>query len=130
MREIKFRGKRFGDHEHWIYGTLTIDPLGNFYIHKKLSIDNLPVKPKTVSQFIAEGKFGVEYYEGDILWDERNECYWVLSWDDELHAFRREELTPDGRGVSESAEMLDEDIIGNLWDTNIDELFESTKEDN
>lgn len=127
-RIIRFRGKRV-DNGEWEYGSLYLPPEGGYADICNSSGDH-PVRPETVSQLVDVGKNGEEYYEGDILWDDWNECYWVLEWDDTGHSFRRSEFVPEGTvcTVSEHSEGLDENIVGNIWD-DPPELFFSDTED-
>lgn len=126
-RIIRFRGKRI-DTGEWEYGSLYMPPDGGYADICNKSGDH-PVKPETVSQLVEVGNNGEEYYEGDILWDAWNECYWTLKWDNVMHSFRRSEYRPDSGGVNEHSEGLDEDIVGNIWDDSPDDFFIDEKEE-
>ena len=126
-RIIKFRGKRI-DNGKWEYGSLYMPPDGGHADICNKTGDH-PVRPETVSQLVEISKDGTECYEGDILWDAWNECYWVLKGDDVSHEFRRSEFRPDNGGCDEHSEGLDEDIVGNIWDNPIEEFFSDKDDD-
>lgn len=67
MREIKFRGKRFDNHE-WVYGSLLVHPFGETDIIPFNTTKAHPVAEYTVGQFTGLKDFwGNEIYDGDIL---------------------------------------------------------------
>ena len=119
MREIKFRGKR-KDNGEWVYGAyyqhekVTLCPLGvteedikdnelHLIINGGFSDWNLPaglncyeVIPETVGQFTRlNDKNGKEIWQGDIGWDDHQECYGVVKFDEGKFVYEWENICTD-----------------------------------
>ena len=115
----KFRGKRI-DNKAWVYGAyyqhekVTLCPLGvteedikdnelHLIINGGFSDWNLPaglncyeVIPETVGQFTRlNDKNGKEIWQGDIGWDDHQECYGVVKFDEGKFIYQWENICED-----------------------------------
>lgn len=118
MRGIEFRGKIVGA-EGFVYGKL-LAPLasGNAYIAYDVNevrsfvyiSRSEKVDPETVGQYTGlKDKNGKKIFEGDICWEEHNECYGVVKFEDAKFLYLWENIAEDLWEVADSIE-----IYGNI----------------
>ncbi|EKO3230134.1 TPA: YopX family protein [Listeria innocua] len=118
MREIEFRGKIVGA-EGFVYGKL-LAPLasGNAYIAYDVNevrsfvyiSRSEKVDPETVGQYTGlKDKNGKKIFEGDICWEEHNECYGVVKFEDAKFLYLWENIAEDLWEVADGIE-----ICGNI----------------
>ncbi|EPC5000522.1 hypothetical protein O8R85_002627 [Listeria innocua] len=118
MRGIEFRGKIVGA-EGFVYGKL-LAPLasGNAYIAYDVNevrsfvyiSRSEKVDPETVGQYTGlKDKYGKNIFEGDICWEEHNECYGVVKFEDAKFLYLWENIAEDLWEVADSIE-----IYGNI----------------
>ncbi|EFB6931243.1 hypothetical protein HGQ23_000505 [Listeria monocytogenes] len=122
MREIEFRGKRI-DNGEWVYGNLmqfedsvtfifaderkgaSTLTYAHFIINNMHAIDE-----KTLGQYTGvKDKNGKKIFEGDVGWDEHNECYGVVKFEEGKFLYAWENITEDLWEVADSIE-----IYGNI----------------
>ncbi|EDO0269507.1 hypothetical protein RRL71_002628 [Listeria monocytogenes] len=122
MREIEFRGKRI-DNREWIYGNLMqFEDSATFifaderkgastltYAH--FIINNMhAIDEKTIGQYAGlKDKNGKKIFEGDVGWDEHNECYGVVKFEEGKFLYVWENIAEDLWEVADSIE-----IYGNI----------------
>ncbi|EAF2578474.1 hypothetical protein CPD07_09425 [Listeria monocytogenes] len=122
MREIEFRGKRI-DNREWIYGNLMqFEDSATFifaderkgastltYAH--FIINNMhAIDEKTLGQYTGlKDKNGKKIFEGDICWEEHNECYGVVKFEEGKFLYVWENIAEDLWEVADSIE-----IYGNI----------------
>ncbi|EHT9075508.1 hypothetical protein KYU16_000690 [Listeria monocytogenes] len=132
MREIEFRAKRI-DNGEWIYGNLMqFEDSATFifaderkgastltYAH--FIINNMhAIDEKTIGQYTGlKDKNGKKIFEGDICWEEHNECYGVVKFEEGKFLYLWENIAEDLWEVADSIE-----IYGNIHE-NLD-LLEGT----
>ncbi|ECO9355395.1 hypothetical protein FX161_01355 [Listeria monocytogenes] len=118
MRGIEFRGKIVGA-EGFVYGKL-LAPLasGNAYIAYDVNevrsfvyiSRSEKVDPETVGQYTGlKDKYGKKIFEGDICWEEHNECYGVVKFEEGKFLYVWENIAEDLWEVAASIE-----IYGNI----------------
>ncbi|MFH5499323.1 YopX family protein [Listeria monocytogenes] len=118
MRGIEFRGKIVGA-EGFVYGKL-LAPLasGNAYIAYDVNevrsfvyiSRSEKVDPETVGQYTGlKDKYGKKIFEGDICWEEHNECYGVVKFEDAKFLYLWENIAEDLWEVADGIE-----ICGNI----------------
>ncbi|HEL6897807.1 TPA: hypothetical protein UPP88_002281 [Listeria monocytogenes] len=118
MRGIEFRGKIVGA-EGFVYGKL-LAPLasGNAYIAYDVNevrsfvyiSRSEKVDPETVGQYTGlKDKNGKKIFEGDICWEEHNECYGVVKFEEGKFLYVWENIAEDLWEVADSIE-----IYGNI----------------
>ncbi|EAE7988198.1 hypothetical protein A9E19_14725, partial [Listeria monocytogenes] len=118
MRGIEFRGKIVGA-EGFVYGKL-LAPLasGNAYIAYDVNevrsfvyiSRSEKVDPETVGQYTGlKDKYGKKIFEGDICWEEHNECYGVVKFEDAKFLYVWENIAEDLWEVADGIE-----ICGNI----------------
>ncbi|EHL6378652.1 hypothetical protein KED81_000993 [Listeria monocytogenes] len=118
MRAIEFRGKIVGA-EGFVYGKL-LAPLasGNAYIAYDVNevrsfvyiSRSEKVDPETVGQYTGlKDKYGKKIFEGDICWEEHNECYGVVKFEDAKFLYLWENIAEDLWEVADGIE-----ICGNI----------------
>lgn len=85
MREYKFRGK------NTITGDLVYGYFMKNWEEKCFILDEyewpILVDPDTVVPLVGHDISGEEVYEGDWLWDEDNEFYFQVKWDEDEGGF-------------------------------------------
>ncbi|APO61415.1 hypothetical protein AB623_12640 [Listeria monocytogenes] len=128
MREIEFRGKIVGA-EGFVYGKLLaplasgnayiaydVNEVGSFvYISRSEKVD-----PETVGQYTGlKDKNGKKIFEGDVGWDEHNECYGVVKFEEGKFLYVWENIAEDLWEVADDIE-----ICGNIHEN--PELMEGT----
>ncbi|HBK0258424.1 TPA: hypothetical protein LEU03_002190 [Listeria monocytogenes] len=122
MREIEFRGKRI-DNGEWVYGNLMqFEDSATFifaderkgastltYAH--FIINNMhAIDEKTIGQYTGlKDKSDNKIFEGDIGWDEHNECYGVVKFEEGKFLYVWENIAEDLQEVADSIE-----ICGNI----------------
>ncbi|EDN7640809.1 TPA: hypothetical protein NR659_002700 [Listeria innocua] len=122
MREIEFRGKRI-DNGEWVYGNLMqFEDSATFifaderkgastltYAH--FIINNMhAIDEKTLGQYTGlKDKYGKKIFEGDICWEEHNECYGVVKFEEGKFLYVWENIAEDLWEVAASIE-----IYGNI----------------
>ncbi|EJY7350909.1 YopX family protein [Listeria monocytogenes] len=118
MRGIEFRGKIVGA-EGFVYGKL-LAPLasGNAYIAYDVNevrsfvyiSRSEKVDPETVGQYTGlKDKNGKKIFEGDICWEEHNECYGVVKFEEGKFLYVWENIAEDLWEVADDIE-----ICGNI----------------
>ncbi|HAA3016071.1 TPA_asm: hypothetical protein GYW62_07855 [Listeria monocytogenes] len=133
MRAIGFRGKRI-DNREWVYGNLMqFEDSATFifaderkgastltYAH--FIINNMhAIDEKTIDQYTGlKDKNGKKIFEGDVGWDEHNECYGVVKFEEGKFLYVWENIAEDLWEVADAIE-----ICGNIHE-NL-ELLEGTK---
>ncbi|MFN0675681.1 YopX family protein [Listeria monocytogenes] len=133
MREIEFRGKRI-DNGEWVYGNLMqFEDSATFifaderkgastltYAH--FIINNMhAIDEKTLGQYTGvKDKNGKKIFERDICWEEHNECYGVVKFEEGKFLYVWENIAEDLWEVADSIE-----IYGNIHEN--PELLEGTE---
>ncbi|EPE2055505.1 YopX family protein [Listeria monocytogenes] len=133
MREIEFRGKRI-DNGEWVYGNLMqFEDSATFifaderkgastltYAH--FIINNMhAIDEKTLGQYTGlKDKYGKKFFEGDICWDEHNDCYGVVKFEEGKFLYVWENIAEDLWEVADSIE-----IYGNIHEN--PDLLEGTE---
>lgn len=124
MRTIKYRGKNTVTGE-WEYGYFWKDDiLGDCHIREGNGTEHR-VYPNTVSQLVSDDS-GYEIYEGDYLQDDEG-IVWLVVYDNMSHGF----LTHT-EGILEHSEWIDDpdvSVVGNKWDTRLEDLYENEEQD-
>ncbi|HAM1013548.1 YopX family protein [Listeria monocytogenes] len=126
MRPIEFKAQNVNG--AWVFGNLSIlkKKLGNVATGSYISNSAgepfaYKVRPETVSQFTGlKYKNGKKIFEGDIGWDEHNECYGVVKFEEGKFLYVWENIAEDLREVADSIE-----IYGNIHEN--PELLEALK---
>ncbi|RTQ84701.1 hypothetical protein EKN14_00950 [Listeria monocytogenes] len=122
MRAIGFRGKRI-DNREWLYGNLMqFEDSATFifaderkgastltYAH--FIINNMhAIDEKTIDQYTGlKDKNGKKIFEGDVGWDEHNECYGVVKFEEGKFLYVWENIAEDLWEVADGIE-----ICGNI----------------
>lgn len=84
LREYKFRAKAV--YGGYVYGYFTKNLVGDCFIDEGDGVRIL-VKPESVVPLVGHDINGEEVYEGDWLWDEDNEEYFQVKWDEDEGGF-------------------------------------------
>ncbi|EAD6250554.1 hypothetical protein E0I23_07970 [Listeria monocytogenes] len=122
MRAIGFRGKRI-DNREWVYGNLMqFEDSATFifaderkgastltYAH--FIINNMhAIDEKTIDQYTGlKDKNGKKIFEEDVGWDEHNECYGVVKFEEGKFLYVWENIAEDLWEVADGIE-----ICGNI----------------
>ncbi|EAC5887088.1 hypothetical protein TQ13_04970 [Listeria monocytogenes] len=122
MRAIGFRGKRI-DNREWVYGNLMqFEDSATFifaderkgastltYAH--FIINNMhAIDEKTIDQYTGlKDKNSKKIFEGDVGWDEHNECYGVVKFEEGKFLYVWENIAEDLWEVADGIE-----ICGNI----------------
>lgn len=122
MRAIGFRGKRI-DNREWVYGNLMqFEDSATFifaderkgastltYAH--FIINNMhAIDEKTIDQYTGlKDKNGKKIFEGDVGWDEHNESYGVVKFEEGKFLYVWENIAEDLWEVADGIE-----ICGNI----------------
>lgn len=79
LEMVKFRAESIlgGD---YVYGFYKRNRHGDHYI--ELDDNATVVKPETVVPLVGYDRNGNEVYEDDWLFDDEEECYWHVCWDE------------------------------------------------
>ncbi|EAC7951334.1 hypothetical protein HR33_05905 [Listeria monocytogenes] len=120
MREIEFRGKAIHPNSleqivgSWAYGgifenkiiTRNLDM--NSHYHGFIS--EIEIDLKTIGQYTGlKDKNGNKIFEGDVGWDEHNECYGVVKFEDAKFLYLWENIAENLWEVADDIE-----ICGNI----------------
>ncbi len=148
MRQYKFRGKALHDIEKmyfdenepllvkkddWLYGSLIYNDGRPYIVGTVIESDSeyivleywYSVDPKTVGQYTGlKDTNGREIYDGDLCWDDHNECYGVVKFDEGKFVYEWENICEDLWEAKDDIE-----IIGNIHD-NPELLKEVNKHEN
>ncbi|HAC1909638.1 YopX family protein [Listeria monocytogenes] len=133
MREIEFRGKRI-DNREWIYGNLMQfeDSATFIFVDERKSASTLTyahfiinnmhaIDEKTIGQYTGlKDKNSKKIFERDLCWDEYNECYGVVKFEEGKFLYVWENIAEDLWKVADSIE-----IYGNIHEN--PELLEGTE---
>ncbi|EGP9247980.1 TPA_asm: hypothetical protein GEP61_07840 [Listeria monocytogenes] len=133
MREIEFRGKRI-DNGEWVYGNLMQfeDSATFIFVDERKGASTLTyahfiinnmhaIDEKTVGQYtVLKDKNGKKIFEGDMGWDEHNECYGVVKFEEGKFLYVWENIVEDLWEVADGI-----DICGSIHEN--PELLEGTE---
>ncbi|EAF8342315.1 hypothetical protein ABZ180_002877 [Listeria monocytogenes] len=122
MREIEFRGKRI-DNGEWIYGNLMQfeDSATFIFVDERKGASTLTyahfiinnmhaIDEKTIGQYTGlKDKNSKKIFERDLCWDEHNECYGVVKFEEGKFLYVWENIAEDLWEVADSIE-----ICGNI----------------
>ncbi|HDU6353220.1 YopX family protein [Listeria monocytogenes] len=122
MREIEFRGKRI-DNREWIYGNLMQfeDSATFIFVDERKGASTLTyahfiinnmhaIDEKTIGQYTGlKDKNSKKIFERDLCWDEHNECYGVVKFEEGKFLYVWENIAEDLWEVADSIE-----IYGNI----------------
>lgn len=130
MREILFRGKRV-DNGEWIQGY----PCRYGWIGKEKdyiipdyasALYTAEIDPETVGQYTGLTDMnGRKIFEGDIVWDNYDEDYGKVEWDNDTARFIITCSTSTVNSDNTCGEELE--IVGNVYDN--PEMMEKIEED-
>ncbi|ENI1326550.1 hypothetical protein ABXN54_002884 [Listeria monocytogenes] len=126
MREIEFRGQNING--HWTHGNLAIikekldrAEIGTYISNSAGAPFAYQVRPETVGQYTGlKDKNGNKIFEGDIGWDEHNEYYGVVKFEEGKFLYVWENIVEDLWEVADGI-----DICGNIHEN--PELLEGTE---
>ncbi|HAO5852741.1 TPA: hypothetical protein IP933_001208 [Listeria monocytogenes] len=115
MRAIEFRGQNING--HWAHGNLAIikekldrAEIGTYISNSAGAPFAYQVRPETIGQYTGlKDKNGKKIFEGDLCWDERNECYGVVKFEEGKFLYAWENIAEDLWEVADSIE-----IYGNI----------------
>ncbi|HDA9699833.1 TPA: hypothetical protein O5650_001902 [Listeria innocua] len=126
MREIEFRGQNING--HWAHGNLAIikekldrAEIGTYISNSAGAPFAYQVRPETIGQYTGlKDKNGNKIFEGDVGWDEHNECYGVVKFEDAKFLYLWENIAENLWEVADDIE-----ICGNIHEN--PELLEGTE---
>ncbi|EAC9548953.1 hypothetical protein B4X79_09545 [Listeria monocytogenes] len=115
MREIEFRGQNING--HWAHGNLAIikekldrAEIGTYISNSAGAPFAYQVRPETIDQYTGlRDKNAKKIFEGDIGWDEHNECYGVVKFEEGKFLYAWENIAED---LWEVADVIE--ICGNI----------------
>ncbi|EAF0862730.1 hypothetical protein CFF26_06110 [Listeria monocytogenes] len=115
MREIEFRGQNING--RWAHGNLAIikekldrAEIGAYISNSAGAPFAYQVRPETVGQYTGlKDKTARRFFEGDIGWDEHNECCGVVKFEEGKFLYVWENLAEDLWEVADDIE-----ICGNI----------------
>ncbi|EKZ4851797.1 hypothetical protein QPJ54_000526 [Listeria monocytogenes] len=111
MREIEFRGQNING--HWAHGNLAIikekldrAEIGAYISNSAGAPFAYQVRPETVGQYTGlKDKNGNKIFEGDLCWDEHNECYGVVKFEEGKFLYVWENIAEDLWEVADGIEF-------------------------
>ncbi|EAD6699341.1 hypothetical protein YV62_13695 [Listeria monocytogenes] len=126
MRDIEFRGQNING--HWAHGNLAIikekldrAEIGAYISNSAGAPFAYQIRPETIGQYTGlKDKNGKKIFEGDICWEEHNECYGVVKFEDAKFLYLWENIAED---LWEVADVIE--ICGNIHEN--PELLEGTE---
>lgn len=130
MREILFRGKRV-DNGEWVQGHICrygwIGKEKDYIIPDYASaLYTAEIDPETVGQYTGfVDNNGKKIFEGDIVWNNYDEDYCNVEWDNDTARFIITCFTSTVNSDNICGEELE--IIGNIYDN--PEMMEEIEED-
>ncbi|TYV68007.1 hypothetical protein FZ081_11780 [Listeria monocytogenes] len=115
MREIEFRGQNING--HWAHGNLAIikekldrAEIGAYISNSAGAPFAYQVRPETIGQYTGlKDKNGKKIFERDLCWDEHNECYGVVKFEEGKFLYVWENIAEDLQEVADGIE-----ICGNI----------------
>ncbi|MCX77476.1 hypothetical protein DXQ21_00205 [Listeria monocytogenes] len=130
--KIEFRGKATGSIEEleeigikhtngWIYGSYIDDFIINGIVEvndEYISIEQWSdVDPKTVGQYTTlRDKNGIKIFDGDRCWNDFEEAYGVIIFDEGKFQFEFDDAVMDLCDA-----VMDLEVIGNIYDVEVSE---------
>ena len=130
MREIRFRGKGISAHKgEWIYGYFKKNRNGDCYIEDEDGL-SIAVDPETVSQLACISAKSGEIYEGDYLEDDEGDV-WEMVYSQSFNSFQTVDMSSAMTVYIDSDWLINSyvTVIGNRWDSDIEDLFKKEEED-
>ncbi|EAD3054524.1 hypothetical protein D7212_06730 [Listeria monocytogenes] len=115
MRDIEFRGQNING--HWAHGNLAIikekldrAEIGAYISNSAGAPFAYQIRPETIGQDTGlKDKNGKKIFEGDVGWDEHNECYGVVKFEEGKFLYVWENIAEDLQEVADGIE-----ICGNI----------------
>ncbi|MEN0946747.1 YopX family protein [Listeria monocytogenes] len=115
MRDIEFRGQNING--HWAHGNLAIikekldrAEIGAYISNSAGAPFAYQIRPETIGQYTGlKDKNGKKIFEGDVGWDEHNECYGVVKFEEGKFLYVWENIAEDLQEVADGIE-----ICGNI----------------
>lgn len=130
MREIRFRGKGISAHKgEWIYGYFKKNRNGDCYIEDEDGL-SIAVDPETVSQLACISAKSGEIYEGDYLEDDEGDV-WEMVYSQSFNSFQTVDMSSAMTVYINSDWLINSyvTVIGNRWDSDIEDLFKKEEDD-
>lgn len=116
MREIKFRGQDVFT-KKWVYGYFSecVEPMDEpvcLSCITDIENNSWVAYPETVGQYTGlKDKYDNEIYEGDICWDDEEECYGEVRFLDGGFSYIWQNICVDLFEIDDSIE-----IVGNIYE--------------
>ncbi|HHR2869582.1 TPA: YopX family protein [Listeria monocytogenes] len=115
MRDIEFRGQNING--HWAHGNLAIikekldrAEIGAYISNSAGAPFAYQIRPETIGQYTGlKDKNGNKIFERDLCWDEHNECYGVVKFEEGKFLYVWENIAEDLWEVADGI-----DICGNI----------------
>ncbi|HAA8740474.1 YopX family protein [Listeria monocytogenes] len=122
MREIEFRGQNING--HWAHGNLAIikekldrAEIGTYISNSAGAPFAYQVRPETIDQYTGlKDKNGKKIFEGDICWEEYEEEYGIVSFDEGKFIFTFDNVCVDLFEVADDLE-----VVGTIHDLEVSE---------